>query len=239
MLQLAEEDERVVAGAAVGSLAVGRGDRFSDLDLTFGIADDVPVAHVLGGWTRSLTEELDAVQLADLKAGPTIYRVFLLPDALQFDLSMTSATEFRPTGPRFQLLFGETAANESEVRRRPQGGLFIRTPPVVRDIFACGRRNITSARCVIMPSLSRASIAGYRPCRRVATTSFRLRLSRASTAHTSGRSSPTHYAEHSPPLPSPSSTRVRKRTCLTWMWSQSASLSFIRWIRFSSLTVPC
>jgi len=138
MLQLAEEDERVVAGAAVGSLAVGRGDRFSDLDLTFGIADDVPVAHVLGGWTRSLTEELDAVQLADLKAGPTIYRVFLLPDALQFDLSMTSATEFRPTGPRFQLLFGETAANESEVRRRPQGGLFIRTPPVVRDIFGWG-----------------------------------------------------------------------------------------------------
>ncbi len=32
MLQLAEEDERVVAGAAVGSLAVGSGDRFSDLD---------------------------------------------------------------------------------------------------------------------------------------------------------------------------------------------------------------
>ena len=116
MLQLAEEDERVVAGAAVGSLAVGSGDRFSDLDLTFGIADGVPVAHVLDGWTHTLTEELDAVQLADLKAGPTIYRVFLLPDALQFDLSMTSATEFRPTGPRFQLLFGETAAGESEVR---------------------------------------------------------------------------------------------------------------------------
>ena len=61
MLQLAEEDERVVAGAAVGSLAFGSGDRFSDLDLTFGIADGVPVTHVLDGWTRTLTEELDAV----------------------------------------------------------------------------------------------------------------------------------------------------------------------------------
>ena len=138
MLQLAEADERVVAGAAVGSLAVGSGDRFSDLDLTFGIADGVPVAHVLDGWTRMLTEELDAVQLADLKAGPTIYRVFLLPDALQFDLSMTSATEFRPAGPRFQLLFGETAPDESEVRRRSQGGIFIPTPAVAGDLFGWG-----------------------------------------------------------------------------------------------------
>jgi hypothetical protein len=138
VLQLAEEDERVVAGAAVGSLAVGNGDRFSDLDLTFAIADGVPVAHVLDGWARTLTEELDAVQLADLKAGPTIYRVFLLPDALQFDLSMTSATEFRPAGPRFQLLFGETAADESEVPRRSHGGLFIPTPPAAGDIFGWG-----------------------------------------------------------------------------------------------------
>jgi hypothetical protein len=69
MLQLAEEDERVVAGAAVGSLAVGSGDRVSDLDLTFGIADRVRVAHVLDDWTRELTEELDAVKLVDLKRG--------------------------------------------------------------------------------------------------------------------------------------------------------------------------
>jgi hypothetical protein len=67
------------------------------------------------------------VQLADLEAGPTIYRVFLLPDALQFDLSMTPAAEFRPAGPKFQLLFGETAADESEVRRRS------RPLPVISD----------------------------------------------------------------------------------------------------------
>jgi hypothetical protein len=138
VLQLAEEDERVVAGAAVGSLAVGSGDRFSDLDLTFGIADRVPVARVLDDWTRMLAEELDAVQLAELKAGPTIYRVFLLPDALQFDLSMTAATEFRPAGPRFQLLFGDTAADESGVRRRAQGSLFIPTPAVAGDVFGWG-----------------------------------------------------------------------------------------------------
>ena len=138
MLQLAEQDERVVAGAAVGSLAVGSGDRFSDLDLTFGIADGVPVADVLDDWTRTLAEELQAVQLADLQAGSTIYRVFLLPDALQFDLSMTPAPEFRPAGPKFQLLFGETAADEPEARPRSPGSLFILTPAVAGDIFGWG-----------------------------------------------------------------------------------------------------
>src|SRR5690348_14659294 len=110
LLGLAREDARVVAGAAVGSLAVdGGGDRFSDLDLTFAVSDRVPVADVLTDWTRTLTGELAAVHLTDLVRGPTTYRVFLLPDALQFDLSMTPAAQFRPAGPRFRLLFGETA----------------------------------------------------------------------------------------------------------------------------------
>jgi len=138
VLELAESDERVVAGAAVGSLAVGSGDRFSDLDLTFAVTDAVPVADVLGDWTRTLTDESGAVLLADLEVGPTIYRVFLFPDALQFDLSLTPAAEFRPAGPRFQLLFGETAPDTTEARPRPPGGLFIPTPAVAEDIFGWG-----------------------------------------------------------------------------------------------------
>jgi hypothetical protein len=138
MLELAEADKRVVAGAAVGSLAVGTGDRFSDLDLTFAIADGVPVADVLDEWTQTIAEELDALQLAELTAGPTTYRVFLLPDALQFDLSMTAAPEFRPAGPKFQLLFGETAPDEPDARPRTPGSLSIPTPAVAADIFGWG-----------------------------------------------------------------------------------------------------
>ena len=137
VLRLAEEDDRVVAGAAVGSLAVGDGDRFSDLDLTFGIADHVAISEVLDDWTTALIDEFGAVHLVDLERGPTIYRVFLLPDALQFDLSLTPAAQFRPAGPRFRLLFGETAAGESEVPRAPVG-LFIPTPPLARDLFGWG-----------------------------------------------------------------------------------------------------
>jgi hypothetical protein len=128
LLRLAEEDERVLAGAAVGSLAVDAGDRFSDLDLTFGVADHVPLVDVLDDWTRTLVAEDDAVQLAELARGPTIYRVFLLPEALQFDLSMTPAAHFRPAGPRFRLLFGETSAENAE----PSG------PPVAADLFGWG-----------------------------------------------------------------------------------------------------
>jgi hypothetical protein len=137
VLRLAGEDDRVVAGAAVGSLAVHGGDRFSDLDLTFGIARRVPVTEVLDDWTTALTDELGALRLADVQHGPTIYRVFLLPDALQFDLSMTPAAQFRPAGPRFRLLFGKTAAVQSAVPA-PPGGLFISTPAVAEDIFGWG-----------------------------------------------------------------------------------------------------
>lgn len=139
VLQLAEGDDRVVVGAAVGSLAVdGGGDRFSDLDLTFGIADRVPVAAVLNDWTRTLIDELDAVHLADLERGPTIYRVFLLPEALQFDVSMTPAVQFRPAGPRFRLLFGETSPDECTRTPSAAGAIFIPTPAVAADLFGWG-----------------------------------------------------------------------------------------------------
>ncbi|HEY7792385.1 MAG TPA: hypothetical protein VIA10_00095 [Gaiellaceae bacterium] len=124
VLRLAEDDVRVVAGAAVGSLAVGAGDRFSDLDLTFAVSDDAALAHVLDDWTRTFAEELDAVHLFDLPRGSTVYRVFLLPDALQFDLSLTPAREFHPAGPRFRLLFGETAAGASAPSAPAAANLF-------------------------------------------------------------------------------------------------------------------
>ena len=47
VLALAEADPRVVAAAVVGGLADGAGDRWSDLDLTFAVADTVPLDDVL------------------------------------------------------------------------------------------------------------------------------------------------------------------------------------------------
>jgi hypothetical protein len=106
VLGLAKADNRVVAGAVVGSLADSEGDRWSDLDLTFGVADDVPVVAVLTDWTAKLTSTFQSVRLFDLLHGASIYRVFLLPGCLQVDLSFTPASQFGATGPKFKLLFG-------------------------------------------------------------------------------------------------------------------------------------
>lgn len=116
VLALAENDSRVVAGAVVGSLALTDGDPWSDLDLTFAVADDVAVGDVLADWTRTVETELDGVRLFDLPSGPSIYRVFLLPGCLQFDLSFTPASEFGATSPKFRLLFGSAVEREAPLQ---------------------------------------------------------------------------------------------------------------------------
>jgi hypothetical protein len=106
VIQLAASDARVVAGAVVGSLAHDEGDRWSDLDLTFAVVDTLPLQEVLEDWTRTIVAEFDAAHLFDLPSGTSIYRVFLLPGCLQFDLSFTPAATFGATSARFRLLFG-------------------------------------------------------------------------------------------------------------------------------------
>jgi hypothetical protein len=117
VLELARGDARVEAGAEVGSLALGGGDRWSDLDLTFGIRDGLAVTEILDDWTSDLASRFDAVHLFDLVAGPAVYRVFLLADHLQLDVSVAPTSKFRSTSPRFKQLFGR--ANEPEYSRPP------------------------------------------------------------------------------------------------------------------------
>jgi len=107
VLEMARADERVVAGAMVGSLAMGGGDRWSDLDLAFGLAPGVKAADILGEWTRALEREFEAVHLFDLSYLSTIFRVFLFPGSLQVDLSFVPGAEFGALGPKFRLLFGD------------------------------------------------------------------------------------------------------------------------------------
>ena len=124
VLQLAASDERVAAAAIVGSLVDG-GDQWSDLDLTFGVADDVPLPDVIDDFTRSLAAEFDAVQLLDLTQRGTTYRVFLLPDLLQVDLSFTHAADFRQGSPRFKSVFGTYKVDYAP-------------PPPASDVFGWG-----------------------------------------------------------------------------------------------------
>jgi hypothetical protein len=107
ILEIARADRRIVAGALLGSLAQGASDRWSDLDLTFGLAAGTSMDAMLADWTAHMVREFDAVQLFDLPRLTSIYRVFLLPSNLQIDLSFTPATDFGALGPKFTLLFGK------------------------------------------------------------------------------------------------------------------------------------
>jgi hypothetical protein len=137
ILQLARSDSRVTAGAAVGSLALGDGDRWSDLDLTFAVADDFSIFDVLEDWTRDLVTKYSATHLFDLPSDTSIYRVFLLPGCLQFDLSFTPASSFGAVGPKFKLLFGK-AVEKPYVQ-----------PPPAQELFAYAVHHLLRARFCI------------------------------------------------------------------------------------------
>lgn len=123
LLALADEDPRIVAGAVVGSAADGRSDRWSDVDLTFGVRRGTTVQDVLSDWTTAVSDDFEGAPLFDVTVGQTIYRVFLLPGSLQVDLSFSPADEFGATGPRFRLLFG-TAVTKAYVEQPSVGELF-------------------------------------------------------------------------------------------------------------------
>jgi hypothetical protein len=123
LVEMARADRRLAAGALIGSTTDGGGDRWSDLDLTFGIANNATLLDVLTDWTARLESEFDAVRLFDLPYQSTMYRVFLFPGNLQVDLSFTPEAEFGALGPKFKLLFG-TAVERSQPKPTSPQHLF-------------------------------------------------------------------------------------------------------------------
>src|SRR5215471_15512398 len=65
LLNMGKADSQLVAGALVGGSAVGE-DRWSDLDITFGIAEEAAISDVLSDWTSRLQTDFRAVHLFDL-----------------------------------------------------------------------------------------------------------------------------------------------------------------------------
>jgi hypothetical protein len=107
IVKIGREDKRLIAGALIGSTAAGGGDRWSDLDLTFGVADHVALDDVLADWSARMSSEFGAVHLMDLPFLSTVYRVFLLPNNLQVDLSFTPGNKFLARGLKSDPLFGD------------------------------------------------------------------------------------------------------------------------------------
>jgi hypothetical protein len=123
LVAAARADERIAGAAHTGSAAVGREDRWSDIDLALGLAPGVDVYGVVADWTERMYRAHGAVAHHDVMRGSTLFRVFLLENTLQVDLAFWLPSEFGAIGPTFRLVFG-TAAERPPV-----------PPPAARDLI--------------------------------------------------------------------------------------------------------
>lgn len=105
----AESDERITAAAVVGSVATQQADQWSDLDLTLGVADGFDVAEVIDHWSGALAVAFRASVLLDLRSGGAQYRVFLLPEWVQVDLSFAPGGRVLQGAGHIEMLFGASS----------------------------------------------------------------------------------------------------------------------------------
>lgn len=106
LVAAAQADGRIRGGALTGSAAIGREDRWSDIDLALGVTDGVDLNKVIADWTDRMYHEHGAVHHMDMPRAATIYRVFLLASTLQVDIAFSPSPEFGANAPSFRLLFG-------------------------------------------------------------------------------------------------------------------------------------
>ena len=107
LIDRARRDPRISGAAITGSGSVGELDRWSDIDLGFGVREASDLRPALDDFTEYMRRERSALDTLDVMRDPWIYRVFLLPNTLQVDLAFAPATHFGARAPSFKLVFGD------------------------------------------------------------------------------------------------------------------------------------
>ena len=120
LIQRARHDPRIIAAAIVGSAVREESDAWSDIDLAFRLAPCLDPKAVADSWTKRLAEDIGQVDHLDVRSGAALYRVFLLPNTLQVDLSFWPADRFTATSPSFRLLFGEANSPQPMLAPSPR-----------------------------------------------------------------------------------------------------------------------
>jgi predicted nucleotidyltransferase len=110
LIEVARLDPRITGAAITGSGSAGNEDRWSDIDLAFGVREPSEVETTLADFSERMYGDHRALHHVDVPSGAWIYRVFLLPNTLQVDLAFAPAADFRARAPTFRLVFG--TANE-------------------------------------------------------------------------------------------------------------------------------
>lgn len=106
LVAAAQADSKIIGAAHLGSAAAERLDDWSDIDLALCISPEGELEQLIAAWTSRLYQNHGAVAHCDVKRGDTLYRVFLLHNTLQVDISFWPAGRFCAMGPKFKLIFG-------------------------------------------------------------------------------------------------------------------------------------
>src|SRR5438105_11036087 len=109
LIEAGRADARITGGAITGSASTGNEDRWSDIDLAFGVRDASRIPDVLDDWTARMYRDHDCAHHIDVVAGAWVYRVFLLRSTLQVDIAFAPASEFGARAASFRLVFGGAA----------------------------------------------------------------------------------------------------------------------------------
>jgi hypothetical protein len=149
LIAAARADHRITAAAVVGSEAIDGEDAWSDIDLALRLADGLEPDNVAADWTTRIYESAGAVDHVDVWSGSTLFRVFLLSNSLQVDLSFWTADTSAASAASFHLLFGES--NEPRSASEPRGDARARAgrtraAPGLRRVRRCPARRGSAAR---------------------------------------------------------------------------------------------
>ena len=107
LLDRAREDPRISGAALTGSAALDNEDRWSDVDVFLGVAEDNDIDDVAADWTEALVNEAGVVHHWDVRSGAALYRVFLLESGLHVDVAFTPHWDFGARGASFRIVFGD------------------------------------------------------------------------------------------------------------------------------------
>lgn len=112
-------DPQIFSAASIGSYARNEVDQYSDIDLTFGMAESLEVNSKLNEYKGYIKKAFRGEFLFQLKQDFTLYGVFILPGCLQVDLSFTPQNEFGPKAYPFNIIFGTHTGEKSKSPHDP------------------------------------------------------------------------------------------------------------------------
>ncbi len=113
ILERASSDARLTGGAITGSTATGLEDRYSDIDLAFGVTEGADRGQIFDDVAALVAMKTGVVHHFDMTSGPAIFRLFLLRGGLELDVGLYPASAFGAKGAAFRLVFGQEVRLEA------------------------------------------------------------------------------------------------------------------------------